>query len=82
MPLPFILYSFLGSLLMVLALAVFFGKCWYCSWVCGCGGLANTAGDPFRHLTSKSSAAWQFEKISIHAVLAACLILTALLFVS
>jgi ferredoxin-type protein NapH len=82
MPLPFILYSFLGSLLMVPALAVLFGKRWYCSWVCGCGGLANTAGDSFRHLTSKSTAAWQFEKLSIHAVLAACLILTALLFVS
>jgi NAD-dependent dihydropyrimidine dehydrogenase PreA subunit/AcrR family transcriptional regulator len=35
-----------------------------------------------RRLTSKSSAAWQFEKISIHAVLVVCLILTALLFVS
>lgn len=24
-----------------------YGKRWYCSWVCGCGGLAETAGDPF-----------------------------------
>jgi len=82
LPLPFILYSFLGSLLMVPLLGVFFGKRWYCSWVCGCGGLANTAGEPFRHLTSKSSAAWRFEKIAIHSVLAICIALTALLFVS
>jgi len=82
LPLPFILYSFLGSLLMVPLLGIFFGKRWYCSWVCGCGGLANTAGEPFRHLTSKSSAAWKFEKIAIHSVLGICVTLTALLFVS
>jgi polyferredoxin len=82
MPLPFVLYSFLGSLLLVPVLGVFFGKRWYCSWVCGCGGLANTAGDPFRHLSSKSTNSWKFEKISIHAVLALCIALTALLFVS
>ncbi|MEM9931798.1 MAG: hypothetical protein AAF840_18510, partial [Bacteroidota bacterium] len=23
------------------------GKRWYCSWVCGCGGLAETMGDPW-----------------------------------
>jgi ferredoxin-type protein NapH len=82
LPLVYILYSFLGSLLLVPVLGIFFGKRWYCSWVCGCGGLANTAGDPLRHLTSKSSAAWKFEKIAIHTVLAVCIALTALLFVT
>ena len=82
LPLGFVLYSVVGSLIMVPLLAVFFGKRWYCSWICGCGGLANTAGEPFRHLTSKSSAAWRFEKVSIHTVLALCLLLTGLLFVS
>ncbi len=81
-PLPFILYSFLGSLLMVPLLGVFFGKRWYCSWVCGCGGLANTAGDPLRHLTSKSSNSWKFEKAAIHTVLGLCIALTALLFIT
>jgi len=28
-----------------------YGKRWYCSWVCGCGGLAETAGDAFRQLS-------------------------------
>jgi polyferredoxin len=32
-------------------LTYFYGKRWYCSWVCGCGGLAETAGDSFRHLS-------------------------------
>ena len=82
MPLPYILYSFLGSLIVVPLLGIFFGKRWYCSWVCGCGGLANTAGDPLRHLTSKSSAAWKFEKVAIHTVLGICVALTALLFIT
>lgn len=82
LPLAFILYSFLGSLLIVPILAVFFGKRWYCSWVCGCGGLANTAGDPFRHLSDKSTAAWRFERVAIYTVLGLCVTLTALLFVT
>ena len=82
LPLGFILYSFLGSFILVPLLGIFFGKRWYCSWVCGCGGLANTAGDPFRQLSSKSSAAWKFERIAIHTVLGLCIVLTALLFMS
>ena len=50
-------------------LTYFFGKRWYCSWVCGCGGLAETAGDPFRHLSSKSLNSWKIERWSIHLVL-------------
>lgn len=75
-PIFFILWSILGSLLLVPILGVFFGKRWYCSWVCGCGGLANTAGDPFRHLSDKSEASWKFEKVSIHSVLIIALLLT------
>jgi ferredoxin-type protein NapH len=82
MPLPFILYSFLGSLLMVPILGIVFGKRWYCSWVCGCGGLANTAGEPFRHLSSKTEAAWRFEKVAIHTVLALAFLVTALVIMS
>ncbi len=82
LPLPFILYSFLGSALMVPVLAIFFGKRWYCSWVCGCGGLANTFGEPWRHLSNKSSTAWRIERVSIYTVLAISLLLTAFLFIS
>ena len=45
-----------------------FGKRWYCSWVCGCGGLAETAGDPFRHLSDKTVKAWNIERWVIHSV--------------
>lgn len=45
-----------------------YGKRWYCSWVCGCGGLAETIGDPFRQLSNKSQKAWKIERWLIHVV--------------
>lgn len=54
----------------------FFGKRWYCSWVCGCGGLAETLGDPFRQLSNKSLKAWKIERYLIHGVLAFAIIMT------
>lgn len=55
----------------------FVGKRWYCSWVCGCGGLAETAGDPFRHLSSKKLSAWKFERWMIHSVLIFVTVMTS-----
>jgi len=54
----------------------FFGKRWYCSWVCGCGGLAETAGDPYRQLSDKSVNAWRLERVVIHSVLVLCIVMT------
>ncbi|WP_116771132.1 4Fe-4S binding protein [Maribacter litoralis] len=45
-----------------------YGKRWYCSWVCGCGGLAETAGDSFRQLSDKSKFAWKVERWVVHSV--------------
>jgi len=59
-------------------LTYFYGKRWYCSWVCGCGGLAETAGDPFRHLSDKSLTAWKIERWLIYSVLIFILLTTAL----
>jgi len=53
-----------------------FGKRWYCSWVCGCGGLAETAGDPFRQLSDKSLMAWKVERWVIHSVLVFVVVMT------
>jgi polyferredoxin len=69
-PLPIILYSFLGSLLVFPVLGLILGKRFYCSWVCGCGGMAETFGDRWRHLSNKSLRAWRMEQITVHAVLA------------
>src|SRR5262249_3851460 len=74
--------SFVGSLVAFPLLAYFLGKRFYCSWVCGCGGLANTAGEPFRHLSDKSERAWRFEKVSIYLVLALALVSTVVVFLN
>ncbi len=68
-----------GIALFVLGVPImtfFFGKRWYCSWVCGCGGLAETAGDPFRQLSDKSLKAWQIERFLIHGVLVFAIVMT------
>ncbi|MEM6735696.1 MAG: 4Fe-4S binding protein, partial [Bacteroidota bacterium] len=70
-----------GVTLFVIGVPVFvyfFGKRWYCSWVCGCGGLAETAGDPFRQLSDKSTEAWQIERFLIHGVLVFGILMTVL----
>ncbi|NEM97813.1 4Fe-4S binding protein [Pontibacter burrus] len=63
-------------------LTYFYGKRWYCSWVCGCGGLAETAGDPYRHLSDKSRKAWQWEVAIIYPILGFVIITTLALWVN
>ncbi len=69
------------GILMILVisptLTYFYGKRWYCSWVCGCGGLAETAGDPWRQLSDKSLKAWKLERWIIYSVLVLILFVTA-----
>ena len=60
------------------AFTYFYGKRWYCSWVCGCGGLAETLGDPWRQLSDKSLKAWKFERIFIHSILVFSVVMTGL----
>ena len=59
-----------------------YGKRWYCSFVCGCGGLAETLGDPWRQLSDNSETAWKIERWMIHSVLAIITLLTAFLWVN
>jgi ferredoxin-type protein NapH len=69
-----------GIALIILAVPIFvyfFGKRWYCSWVCGCGGLAETLGDPYRHLSNKKLKAWRIERWMVHGVLVFALLMTA-----
>jgi polyferredoxin len=81
---PFLIlaWSFVGSLVAFPLLAYFLGKRFYCSWVCGCGGLANTAGEPFRHLSDKSPRAWKIEQVSIYSVLIVAVLATAVVWVN
>ncbi|WP_253931863.1 4Fe-4S dicluster domain-containing protein [Lewinella sp. W8] len=72
---------FWGILLVIVGVPLMVhlvGKRWYCSWVCGCGGLAETMGDPFRQLSDKSLRAWKFERWIIHGVLVAAVVMTGM----
>jgi polyferredoxin len=70
-----------GILLIIIGVPVFtyfFGKRWYCSWVCGCGGLAETVGDPYRQLSDKSVKSWKIERYLINGVLVLAVVMTVL----
>lgn len=69
-------WGILSFLVFTPVLTYFFGKRWYCSWVCGCGGLAETAGDPFRHLSDKSLWAWKMERWMVYSVLVFVVLMT------
>lgn len=64
------------SLVIIPVMVYFYGKRWYCSWVCGCGGLAETLGDPYRQLSNKKLWAWKLERWLIHGVLVFAIIMT------
>ncbi len=70
-----------GIALVIIGIPVityFYGKRWYCSWVCGCGGLAETLGDPYRQLSDKSLNAWKMERWIIHGVLVFAVLMTGM----
>lgn len=48
------------TFLLIPLLVLFHGKR-YCSWICGCGGLAETFGDRWRHLAPKGRASIRWE---------------------
>ncbi len=64
------------TLVVVPVMVYFYGKRWYCSWVCGCGGLAETVGDPYRQHSDKGIKAWKFERYVIHGVLLFAVLMT------
>ena len=57
-------------------LVLFHGKR-YCSWICGCGGLAETLGDRWRHLAPKGKTSVRWESMN-SIVLGAAVAVTAL----
>jgi len=69
-------WGVLLTLVLVPIFSYFYGKRWYCSWVCGCGGLAETLGDPYRQHSDKSLKAWKLERWLIHGVLVFAIVMT------
>ena len=62
---------------VIIPIAVLFIGKRYCSWICGCGGLAETFGDRWRHLAPKGKTSIQWEKMGM-VVLAFAFVATLL----
>ncbi len=62
-----------GAVLTFLLIPIFvlFNGKRYCSWICGCGGLAETFGDRWRHLAPKGKKSIQLEKMGTVVLLLA-----------
>jgi NosR/NirI family transcriptional regulator, nitrous oxide reductase regulator len=62
----FIGAGLLGTFVVIPVLSRRHGKR-FCTWVCGCGGLAETLGDRWRHLAPKGgqSRAWEFQSFIV-----------------
>ena len=80
--LVFLWWGVVGIAVLTPILTWRYGKRWYCSWVCGCGGLAETLGDPWRHLADSSERAWRVERWMIHSVLVFVVVTTTALWLN
>ncbi len=76
-----LVWALLAAFVATPVLTYFYGKRWYCSWVCGCGGLAETLGDPWRQLSDKTDRAWKIERATIYSVLGLVLLVSAVLWI-
>jgi NosR/NirI family transcriptional regulator, nitrous oxide reductase regulator len=59
-----IVWGVILSFILIPILVLFHGKR-YCSWICGCGGLAETVGDRWRHLAPKGPTSIKWERMNI-----------------
>ena len=50
---------------VIIPVFVLFNGKRYCSWICGCGGLAETFGDRWRHLAPKGKTSIRWEKMNL-----------------
>ncbi|MCH9002888.1 MAG: NAD(P)-binding domain-containing protein [Planctomycetes bacterium] len=74
----YLIYGLLVTFIVIPILSIFHGKR-YCTWICGCGGLAETLGDRWRHLSPKGKVSrrweWMSTAVMIWAFVAAVFIL-------
>jgi len=70
-----VIWGILLTFVIIPILVLWHGKR-YCSWICGCGGLAETFGDRWRHLAPKGRTSIKWEWMN-HAVLGAAVAVTS-----
>ena len=61
-----VIWGILLTFVLIPIFVIFNGKR-YCSWICGCGGLAETFGDRWRHLApkGKKSISWEWMNSAV-----------------
>ncbi len=72
-----VIWGVLLSFVVIPVFVLFHGKR-YCSWICGCGGLAETLGDRWRHLAPKGRTSIKWERMNM-IVLVAAVVVTAMM---
>jgi polyferredoxin len=74
----YLIYGLAATFIIIPLTTINHGKR-YCTWFCGCGGLAETLGDPWRHLAPKGKVSqrweWMNAAVLIWAVVAAVLVI-------
>ena len=68
-----LVWGVLLTFVVIPIFVIFFGKR-YCSWICGCGGLAETFGDRWRHLAPKGKGTIKWERMGIGVLILATVI--------
>lgn len=68
-----IVWGVLLTFVIIPVFVLFHGKR-YCSWICGCGGLAETFGDRWRHLAPKGKTSIKWEWMNLAVLIAAAVI--------
>ncbi len=75
----YLIYGMLSTFVIIPIISIFHGKR-YCTWFCGCGGLAETLGDRWRHLAPKGRVSrrweWMNQVVLIWAFVAAGFVIT------
>ena len=62
----YLVYGLVATFIIIPIVTIWHGKR-YCTWFCGCGGLAETLGDPWRHLAPKGrvSQRWEWMNLAV-----------------
>ena len=68
-----VVWGVLLAFVIIPIFVLFHGKR-YCSWICGCGGLAETFGDRWRHLAPKGRTSIKWEWMNLAVLIAATVV--------
>jgi len=68
-----VIWGVVLSFVIIPIFVLFSGKR-YCSWICGCGGLAETLGDRWRHYAPKGKTAIRWESMNFGILILATVI--------